>query len=129
MRAEWACDEFSGAGLTAAGLSARPSRFSSGSCGTYGPDEHPRQLWWCRPVDGDKPHRFAELLPRALRRTAGHVCADCETMPAVFEGPQHPRNYEMPSRVIAAALMAVGTGDSYANASRTARVSARRSKA
>jgi hypothetical protein len=80
-------------------------------------------------VDGTKPHRFAELLPRELRRDdPGHVCAQCETAPAVFEGPQHPRNYEMPSRVIAAALMAVGTGDSYANASKTARRSARRAK-
>lgn len=85
-------------------------------------------MWWCHPADGTNRHRFAELLPRELRRDPGHVCAGCETAPAVFEGPQHPRNYEMPSRVIAAALMAVGAGDSYANAARTARTSARRAK-
>jgi len=32
--------------------------------GRYGPPEHRRQLYKCVPVNGDRPHRFTEPLPR-----------------------------------------------------------------
>jgi hypothetical protein len=32
--------------------------------GKYGKPGHRRQLYRCTPRDGDRPHRFTELLPR-----------------------------------------------------------------
>lgn len=89
--------------------------------GTYGPPDRPRQLWWCRPVDGTKPHRFAERLPRRVLEPGPHTCDTCETHLAVFEGPQHPRQYEFAARMVAQALVAVGSGVTYRRAAATAR--------
>ena len=32
--------------------------------GHYGPPEHRRQRYRCVPANGDRPHRFTEVLPR-----------------------------------------------------------------
>ena len=94
--------------------------------GLYGPPGGKRrQRWWCRPKDGSPAHRFAERLPRTLLGAGdAHACAECETRLADHEGPQHARQYEFAARVIAQALVAVGSGVSYVHAARTARVAA-----
>ena len=89
--------------------------------GTYGRGEARRQLWWCRPTDGEAAHRFSERLPRTKLTDGGHTCAECETRLEVFEGPQHPRNYEHAARTIAQTLMLVGAGDTYRHAASVAR--------
>ncbi|KQX75258.1 hypothetical protein ASD10_08765 [Aeromicrobium sp. Root472D3] len=90
--------------------------------GTYGAGSARRQLWWCRPTDGTPKHRFAERLPRTLLASADdHACAHCETHLAVFEGPQHARQYEHAARTIANALASIGVGGSYRHAAFVAR--------
>lgn len=91
--------------------------------GTYGRPGHRRQRYRCAPKDG-KPHVFTELLPR---EEAWHgSCEQCEREVARREGPKAPRHYQFVARGIAEALQAVGTGDTYMQASRVARDRARR---
>jgi hypothetical protein len=53
-------------------------------------------------------------------------CDECETHLEPFEGPPTPRGYTFTVREVAAALYAVGTGESYTQAAMTARLTARR---
>lgn len=82
-------------------------------------------MWWCSP-DGTRSdpdrHRFTEVLPRTMRPAgAEDWCASCTTELAAHEGPAHARTYEYNARVIASALVAVGSGVSYKRAAATAR--------
>lgn len=91
--------------------------------GTYGRPGHRRQRYKCAPRAG-KPHVFTELLPR---EEAWHGdCQQCERDLDRREGPKAPRNYHFVARGIAEALAAVGSGDTYMQASRVARDRARR---
>ena len=91
--------------------------------GTYGKPGHRRQRYKCTPRRG-KPHVFTELLPR---EEAWHGdCEQCERHVERREGPKAPRNYHFVARGIGEALVAVGAGATYMQASRVARDRARR---
>ena len=92
--------------------------------GTYGTWGHRRQRYKCVPANGDRPHVFTEPLPR--EETWRHSCDACERPVPRHEGPQAPRKHQFVSRGIAAALVAVGAGQSYMRASHVARSRARR---
>jgi hypothetical protein len=91
--------------------------------GTYGKPGHRRQRYKCSPRRG-KPHVFTELLPR--EETWHGSCEHCERHLERREGPKAPRNYHFVARGIAEALLAVGAGATYMQASRIARARARR---
>ncbi len=91
--------------------------------GTYGKPGHRRQRYKCAPRRG-KPHVFTELLPR--EESWHEACEQCERHLERREGPKAPRNYHFVARGIAEALVAVGAGATYMQASRVARDRARR---
>jgi hypothetical protein len=91
--------------------------------GTYGMPGHRRQRYKCWPRPG-KSHVFTELLPR--EESWHGSCEHCERKVERREGPKAPRHYQFVARGIAEALAAVGSGDSYMQASRVARARARR---
>jgi hypothetical protein len=95
--------------------------------GQYGKPGHRRQLYRCVPANGDRPHRFTELLPR---EEAWHdACETCERPVHVHEGPHAARHYQFVARGIAEALQAVGAGMAYRQAGLVARERARRLRA
>ena len=95
--------------------------------GQYGKPGHRRQLYRCVPSNGDRPHRFTELLPR---EEAWHdACETCERPVHLHEGPHAPRHYQFVARGIAEALQAVGAGATYRQAGLVARERARRLRA
>jgi hypothetical protein len=76
------------------------------------------------PANGDRPHRFTEVLPR---EEAWHdACEACERGVQLHEGPHAARRYRFVARGIAEALVAVGAGASYRQAALVARERARR---
>ena len=82
--------------------------------GKYGKPGHRRQLYRCLPGNGDRPHRFTEVLPR---EEAWHdACEICERAVHSHEGPHAPRHYQFVARGIAEALAAVGAGATYRHA-------------
>jgi Transposase, Mutator family len=92
--------------------------------GQYGTPGHRRQLYWCVPDNGDRPHRFTEVLPR---EEAEHdACEACERPVRLREGPHPARHYQFVARGIAEALEAVGAGATYRQAALVARERARR---
>lgn len=110
----------------AAAVCPRPEHAGSRICfdGRYGKPGHRRQLYRCVPVNGDRPHRFTELLPR---EEAWHeACESCERPVHLHEGPHAARHYQFVARGIAEALVAVGGGASYRQAALVARERARR---
>lgn len=92
--------------------------------GRYGKPGHRRQLYRCLPANGERPHRFTELLPR---EEAWHeACESCERPVHSNEGPHAARRYQFVARGIAEALQAVGAGASYRQAALVARERAHR---
>jgi hypothetical protein len=95
--------------------------------GHYGKPGHRRQLYRCLPADGDRSHRFTEVLPR---EEAWHdACEICERPVRLREGPHAARHYQFVARGIAEALVAVGGGASYRQAGLVARERAGRLRA
>lgn len=95
--------------------------------GRYGKAAHRRQLYRCVPSNGEKPHRFTEVLPR---EEAWHDdCESCERPVHLREGPHAARRYQFVAKGIADALVAVGAGESYRQAGLIARERARRLRA
>lgn len=95
--------------------------------GRYGKPGHRRQLYRCLPGNGDRPHRFTEVLPR---EEAWHDdCHSCERPLHLREGPHVARHYQFVARGIAEALVAVGAGESYRQAGLVARERAGRLRA
>jgi hypothetical protein len=92
--------------------------------GHYGKPGHRRQLYKCVPANGDRPHRFTELLPREESWT--NACEACERAVDGHEGPHAAREYQFVARGIAGALTAVGAGASYRQAAFVARERAQR---
>jgi hypothetical protein len=87
--------------------------------GKYGKTGHRRQLYRCAPCNGDRPHRFTEVLPR---EEAWHdACEICERAVHLHEGPHAARHYQFVARGIAEALAAVGAGATYRHAALVAR--------
>lgn len=95
--------------------------------GKYGKPGHRRQLYRCVPGNGDRAHRFTEVLPR---EEAWHdACEVCERTVGLHEGPHAARHYQFVARGIAEALTAVGAGATYRQAALVARERARRLRA
>ena len=95
--------------------------------GQYGKPGHRRQLYRCVPANGERPHRFTDLLPR---EEAWHdACETCERPVHLNEGPHAARRYQFVARGIAEALQAVGAGTTYRQAGLVARERARRLRA
>jgi len=95
--------------------------------GQYGKPGHRRQLYRCLPANGEKPHRFTELLPR---EEAWHdACETCERPVHLNEGPRAARHYQFVARGLAEALVTVGAGTSYRQAGLVALERARRLRA
>jgi hypothetical protein len=92
--------------------------------GQYGAPGHRRQYYKCIPANGDRPHRFTELLPR--EESWKDACELCERDVELYEGPHAARKYQFVARGIAEALVAVGAGASYREAAGVARERARR---
>ncbi len=95
--------------------------------GHYGKPGHRRQLYRCVPANGDRPHRFTEVLPR---EEAWHdACESCERPVDLHEGPHAARHYQFVARGIAETLAVVGAGETYRQAALVARERARRLRA
>jgi hypothetical protein len=92
--------------------------------GHYGAPGHRRQYYRCIPANGDRPHRFTELLPR--EESWGDACEFCEREVDFHEGPHAARWYRFVARGIAEALVMVGAGSTYRDAALVARERARR---
>jgi hypothetical protein len=92
--------------------------------GQYGALEHRRQYYKCVPANGDRPHRFTEVLPR--EQSWKDACELCERDVDFHEGPHAARKYQFVARGIAEALVAVGTGATYREAAGVARERAKR---
>jgi hypothetical protein len=92
--------------------------------GQYGAKDHRRQYYKCVPVNGDRSHRFTEVLPR--EESWKDACELCERDVAFHEGPHAARKYQFVARGIAEALVAVGAGATYRAAAGVARERARR---
>jgi hypothetical protein len=92
--------------------------------GQYGAEGHRRQYFKCTPGDGDRAHRFTEVLPR--EESWKDACELCERDVEFHEGPHAARKYQFVARGIAEALAAVGAGSSYREAAGVARERARR---
>ena len=95
--------------------------------GQYGAPGHRRQYYRCVPSNGDRPHRFTEVLPR--EESWHDACELCERDVGFHEGPHAARKYQFVARGIAEALVAVGAGSSYRDAALVARERARRLRA
>jgi hypothetical protein len=76
--------------------------------GHYGEPGHRSQLYRCVPANGDRAHRFTELLPR--EEAWRDACQTCERPVHLHEGPHAARRYQFVARGIAEALQAVGAG-------------------
>lgn len=92
--------------------------------GQYGKPAHRRQLYKCVPANGDRPHRFTEVLPREESWT--DACDTCERPVHAHEGPHAARKYQFVARGIAGALKSVGAGSTYREAALVARERAQR---
>jgi hypothetical protein len=79
--------------------------------GHYGPPGHRRQCDKCIPADGDRRHRFAEVLPREGSWNDG--CESCERDVGLREGSHAARRYQFVACGVAEAVVAVGAGSTY----------------
>lgn len=91
---------------------------------------HERPRFTCVPATGSegrplwRRHRFTETLPRrhgSPEHPLGKRCATCDHTPRPDEGPQTGRGFTFTVREAAAALVGVGQGLSYREASRVTR--------
>jgi hypothetical protein len=92
--------------------------------GVYGTSGPKRQRFRCYPADGSTFHRFAGVMARQVVTEA--VCAECDNAVRRHQGPVVAHSYDYPVGVVAAALLAVGKGETYAAAARHARPMTRR---
>lgn len=92
--------------------------------GQYGAEGHRRRYYKCTPGNGDRPHRFTEVLPR--EESWKDACELCERDVQFHDGPHAARKYQFVARGIAQALVAVGAGSTYREAAGVARERARR---
>jgi hypothetical protein len=95
--------------------------------GQYGARGHRRQYYKCVPANGDRPHRFTEVVPR--EESWRDACELCERDVDFHEGPHAARKYQFVARGVAEALVAVGAGATYRDAAGVARERARRLRA
>ncbi len=74
--------------------------------GQYGKPGHRRQLYRCVPANGDRAHRFTEVLPR--EEAWQDACEACERQVGLYEGPHAARHYQFVARGIAEAMAGYG---------------------
>jgi hypothetical protein len=86
--------------------------------GRYGTGTR-RQRYRCYPANGSAPHNFADVLARIVAHD--EECGSCENTVPAHKGPRVARRYEFPVREAATALVLVGQGLSYTEASARAR--------
>ena len=91
--------------------------------GWYGQPPHRRQRWWCKPRNGDRPHRFTPTLTRQQRRGAAPhgFCLECSTRVEPWEGQAGARRYQFAAREVGEALALVARGATYREAAFAAR--------
>jgi hypothetical protein len=95
--------------------------------GWYGKEPHLRQRWWCHPRNGEKSHRFAEVLPRQTTSPdKPHYCVECSTRLEPWEGQAGAREYWFSALEVGHALALVANGESYRRAGQAARRRAKR---
>jgi hypothetical protein len=82
--------------------------------GRYGSAEHRRHRYRCIPGNGDRAHRFTEVLPR--EQSWNDACESWERDVGLHEGPHAARNYHFVARGVAEALVMVGAGSTYREA-------------
>ncbi|MHB8449245.1 MAG: hypothetical protein ACYDAQ_02080 [Mycobacteriales bacterium] len=75
-------------------------------------------------MNGDRPHRFTEPLPR--EESWVDACGRCERGVELHEGPHAARDYQFVARGIAEALKMVGAGSTYRDTALVARERAKR---
>jgi hypothetical protein len=91
--------------------------------GWYGMPPHRRQRWWCKPGNGDPPHRFTPTLTRQQHpQAAPHgFCLECSTQVEAWEGQAGARRYQFAAREVGEALALVARGATYRAAAFAAR--------
>lgn len=91
--------------------------------GWYGKPRHRRQRWWCRPGNGDPPHRFTPTLTRQQHAQAARhgFCLECSTRVEPWEGQAGARRYQFAAREVGEALALVARGATYREAAFSAR--------
>jgi hypothetical protein len=91
--------------------------------GWYGTRPHRRQRWWCKPANGDPPHRFTPTLTRQQHaKAAPHgFCLECSTRVEEWEGQAGARRYRFAAREVGEALALVARGATYRDAAFAAR--------
>jgi hypothetical protein len=91
--------------------------------GWYGKPPHRRQRWWCRPRNGDRPHRFTPTLTRQQHpwATPHGFCLECSTRVEAWEGQAGARRYRFAAREVGEALALVARGATYRDAAFAAR--------
>jgi hypothetical protein len=91
--------------------------------GWYGRPPHRRRRWWCRPGNGDRPHRFAPTLTRQQHPGAAPhgFCLECSTRVEPWEGQAGARRYQFAAREVGEALALVARGATYREAAFAAR--------
>ena len=92
--------------------------------GRYGSAEHRRQRYRCVPGNGDRAHRFTEVLPR--EESWNDACESCERDVGLHEGPHAARNYQFVARGVSEALVMVGAGLTYRESALVSRERAKR---
>src|SRR5450755_3613605 len=112
----WLCwRQGQGQGQGQGGVAACPWWEHAGSRGGfdghYGPPGHRRQYDKCIPADGDRRHRFTEVLPREGSWNDG--CESCERDVGLREGSHAARRYQFVACGVAEAVVAVGAGSTY----------------
>ncbi len=84
-----------------------------------------RQRYRCFPTNGDPPHRFSPALSR-LAVDHGETCPECQALRGANRGDTNAaRGHRYTARVVAAALEALGAGQSYGAVGQWAREQAR----
>jgi hypothetical protein len=91
--------------------------------GWYGKPRHRRQRWWCRPGNGDPPHRFTPTLTRQqhVKAAPQGFCLECSTQVEEWEGQAGARRYQFAAREVGEALALVARGATYRDAAFAAR--------
>jgi Pyridoxamine 5'-phosphate oxidase len=96
-----------------------PEVYEPGSCGQRGgpwwlvrEGAASTQRWWCKPGNGDPPHRFTPTLTRQQHaQAAPHgFCLECSTQIEAWEGQAGARRYQFAAREVGEALALVARG-------------------
>lgn len=89
--------------------------------GMYGPDERRRQIYRCRPADGDPAHNFTPVLPRAHVDADSKPCSECSEQRGLHHGETAAaRRHRWSTKIVARGLERLSLGMPYGKVSRKA---------